>query len=401
MSSNDHPQLRVAVVYHFFAHYRRAIVERLALDPDRQWTFIGDLRDYASDVEPAQLSSKVHFERCRCVRLVGGFMWQRGLLLHLLVKRYDAVIFLGADRFLATWIAAAMLRLLGTRVLFWTHGYTRRPGGAGAVFRKTFYSLANGLLMYGRWAKTVAIEQGFAPERVHVIGNSLDFDAQQAALNATSFLRAAQVRRELFDDDVTPVVSCTTRLVAHRRLDMLLRAAGRLLQLGNPVNIVLVGDGPERGRLEQLAAELKVRVAFTGACYDESRISEILAATNVVVAPGMVGLSAMHALAYGVPVVSQDNPETQMPEFEAIVPGVTGSLFKEGDVDALVDAIRPWIQNSWVEPGVRSACRDLIRRFWSPEFQFQTITRAVDGHQADDVYWLRLPQLQTRVRGNA
>jgi glycosyltransferase involved in cell wall biosynthesis len=401
MSGNDKDQLRVAVVYHFFAHYRRAIVERLALDPDRRWTFIGDLQDYASDIEPAQFSSKVRFERCRCVRLAAGFMWQQGLLPHLLFKRYDVVIFLGADRFLATWIAAAMLRLLGSRVLFWTHGYTRRPTGAAATFRNTFYRLANGLLMYGRWAKAVAIEQGFAPEMVHVIGNSLDFDAQQAALNAMSPDRPAQVRRDLFGDDVTPVVSCTTRLVAHRRLDMLLRAAGRLRQLGEPVNIVLVGDGPERGRLIQLAAELGVRVAFEGACYDESRISEILAASNVVVAPGMVGLSAMHALAYGVPVVSQDNPETQMPEFEAIVPGVTGSLFKEGDLDALVDAIRPWIQTHWVDPEVRDTCRNLIRRFWSPEFQFQAITRAVDGHEADDVFWFRLPKIPAATGGQA
>ncbi len=392
---------RVAVVYHFFAHYRRAIIEQLAADPDRDWTFIGDLRDYASDIEPARFSERVRFLRLRCIRLPGGFMWQSGLISHLLRTRYDSVIFLGADRFLATWLAAIVSRIFGSRVLFWSHGYTRRPTGLAAVYRKTFYRLAHGLMTYGRWAKVVAIEQGLPDERIHVIGNSLDFQEQQRALNAMPLRRAAEVRRELFQDEEVPVICCTTRLVAHRRLDLLLHACARLLRSGSTVHVVLVGDGPERARLERLAAKLGVRVAFTGACYDEARISEILAASNVVVAPGMGGLSAMHALAYGVPVVSQDNPETQMPEFEAIIPGVTGSLFKEGDIGALVAAIQPWIRTPWTDQKVQDSCRSMIRRFWSPEFQFEAITRAVDGERADDLFWLRGRQRSTLLHGDS
>ncbi len=383
------PVPRVAVVYHFFAHYRQAIVERLALDTSREWTFIGDLEDYASDIKPARFSNRVRFVRRRCKQLPAGFMWQSGLLSHLFASRYDVVIFLGADRFLATWLAAPLVRLLGGRTIFWTHGYTRRPHGIASMFRKMFYRLANCLMTYGRWAKILAIEQGFAAEKIHVIGNSLDFAAQQAVLASMDPARPAEVRKELFGDDSTPLICCTTRLVSHRRLDLLLAAAERLCRSGSLVYVVLVGDGPERVRLERLAATLGLRVAFTGACYDEIRIGEILAASNIVVAPGMVGLTAMHALAFGVPVVSQENPETQMPEFEAIVPGLTGSLFKEGDVDELVSAIRPWVRSSWVDPTVRASCRTMIQRFWSPEFQFEAITRAVDGREADDLFWLR------------
>lgn len=57
------------------------------------------------------------------------------------------------------------------------------------------------------------------------------------------------------------------------------------------------------------------------------------------VCPAAVGLTAIHALSYGCPVISNDNVETQMPEFESIVEGETGSLFKENDIEDLVEKL--------------------------------------------------------------
>ena len=170
---------------------------------------------------------------------------------------------------------------------------------------------------------------------------------------------------------------------------MLFDAVALLRDRGLRANIALVGDGPERASLQAHAERLGLRVAFLGACYDEARIGEVLCASNVCVAPGMVGLTAMHALAFGVPVVSHGNPEAQMPEFESIVPGVTGSLFTEGDVRSLADAIAPWIATPNISPATSAACRTMIDRFWNPEFQTQVILRAVDGEPADDLFWLR------------
>ena len=56
--------MRVAVVYHFFAHYRRAVVESLARDDTHEWHFIGVVRDFVSDIKPAELSARVRFHRC-------------------------------------------------------------------------------------------------------------------------------------------------------------------------------------------------------------------------------------------------------------------------------------------------------------------------------------------------
>lgn len=380
---------RVAVVYHFFAHYRTAVVESLARDTSHEWHFWGDLHDYDSDIKPAAFSPAVRFTRAQCVKLRGPIMWQRGLIRLALSPRWNAIVYLGSPNYISTWISAALARLTGKRVLFWSHGWTKPPRGVRSLTRNLFYRLANDLLLYGRWAKAIAIEQGFDPARVHVVSNSLDTEAQRRALEAIPPGRPAEVRRELFGEDRTPVLCCTTRLTRLRRLDMLLDAVARLRDRGRTANVAIIGDGPERANLEAHARQLGLKVAFLGACYDEGRIGEVLLASNACVAPGQVGLTAMHALAFGVPVISHGDPSKQMPEFESIVPGSTGSLFEEGSVDSLATAIEPWIRTSTIEPATREACRTMIDRFWNPAFQTEVILRAVDGQPADDLFWLR------------
>jgi glycosyltransferase involved in cell wall biosynthesis len=316
-------------------------------------------------------------------------MWQRGLMGLALSRRWNAIIYLGSPNYVSTWISALLARLTGKRVLFWSHGWTKPPTGVRSLTRNIFYSLAHDLLLYGRWAKTIAIAQGFDPSRVHVVSNSLDVEAQRRALAAIPASRPAEVRRELFGEDRTPVLCCTTRLTRLRRLDMLLDAVAQLRDQGKPSNVAIIGDGPERSNLQAQAERLNLKVAFLGACYDEGRIGEVLLASNACVAPGQVGLTAMHALAFGVPVISHGDPSRQMPEFESIVPGVTGSLFEEGSVQSLASAIEPWIRASTIDPATRQACRTMIDRFWNPSFQTEVILRAVDGEPADDLFWLR------------
>jgi glycosyltransferase involved in cell wall biosynthesis len=186
-------------------------------------------------------------------------------------------------------------------------------------------------------------------------------------------------------------VACTTRLIALRRLDLLIDALALLAGRGVRANLLLVGDGPERARLEAHARARGVRTHFEGACYDEGRIAELVMASNVVVAPGKVGLTAMHAMAYGVPVVTHGDADDQMPEWEAVVPGSTGSLFAKGDVESLAAAIEPWLRGEFPSDATRDACHAMVARFWNPTYQRRAIERAVLGRPADDLFDVREP----------
>ena len=168
-----------------------------------------------------------------------------------------------------------------------------------------------------------------------------------------------------------------------------MEAAAQLHREGHELNVLVVGDGPERERLQAMAKQLDIHVHFYGACYDETRLAELNLISCVTVAPGMVGLTAMQSLGYGVPVITHDDRLAQMPEAESILPGITGDLFEHGNVADLARVLRGWSQVAQVSPQVRTACRQVIERFYHPKFQRRVIERALDGKAADDLFWQR------------
>lgn len=387
MTPSTRPQ--VAVIYHFFPHYRRAIVELLARSTCADFTFIGDDHEYLHSIEPAKLSSAVKFQLAPTHHMGGPFMWQWGAFTACLNPKWDTVIMHAVPHWPCTWMGALAARLLGKRVFFWGHGYISRPRGLKGLVRRLFYALPHQHMFYGRLSKAYALDCGWPPEKLHVIFNSMDLEEQVAARNAVGATRPSDVRRTLFGEDRTPVVVCTTRLIAMRRLDLLIDALAELRRRGLVANLILVGDGPERQRLEAQAKASDVRVHFEGACYDERRIAELVTASNVTVAPSRIGLTATHSMTYGVPVVTHDDSDDQGPEWEAIIPGKTGSLYTRGSVASLADAIAHWIRTPFPTEQTRRECLGLIEKLWNPDYQRRAIERAVCGKPADDLFHLR------------
>jgi len=84
---------QVAVVYHFFPHYRRAVVEALAASDVADFTFIGDDHEYLGSVEPAKLGPGVRFELAPTHHLFGTAMWQWRAFTITLDRRFDTIIF--------------------------------------------------------------------------------------------------------------------------------------------------------------------------------------------------------------------------------------------------------------------------------------------------------------------
>jgi glycosyltransferase involved in cell wall biosynthesis len=132
---------------------------------------------------------------------------------------------------------------------------------------------------------------------------------------------------------------CVGRLSAQKGQLVLLEAAAKLKNAGEAFELVLVGDGEMRGRVEQRIAELDLagHVRITGWA-DEARVtSELLNARAMVLPSFAEGLPVviMEAMALKRPVVS--TYVAGIPEL--VVPGKTGWLVPAGDVEALTEAL--------------------------------------------------------------
>jgi glycosyltransferase involved in cell wall biosynthesis len=376
---------QVVVIYHFFPHYRAAVVEALARSQVADFTFVGDVKEYLGSVEPAFFSPRVRFYKAAARHVFATWMWQWGAIMWALDRRFDTVIFHAVPHWPCTWIGAALARIVGKRVIFWGHGYLYPPTGIKGLLRRAFYALPHVHLTYGRLAKWIAVDAGWRPEDLHVVYNSLDNELQKKIRRQISDEDRLRLRAELFGNPLTPVIACPSRLIAVRGLTMLLDAIALLREQGLEANLLLIGDGPERQLLEAKAHQLNVRVHFEGACYDEYRIGRLLMTANVTVAPGMVGLTAIHSMTYGVPVVTHDSAKQQMPEWETIVPNITGALFRMGSVNSLAEVMVPWLQGVFPTSETRQACHRMVDRIWNPMHQRIIIERAVLGLPASDI----------------
>ncbi|HEU4684705.1 MAG TPA: glycosyltransferase [Nitrospira sp.] len=377
-----HDKPNVAVVYPFFAHYRAGVIRALLASRDVEYLFVGDDTDPDASIEP-WVPPGDRFIRTPCRKIGAHAIWQHGAARIAVRGDLDTIIFLGNANIVSTWGAARLARLRGKRVLFWTHGWIRQESGIRAMLRKRFYRLAHGLLLYGNRAKDIGRSQGFPLESLYVIYNSLDYESQKCARASVSDEQIQRTRELLFGQSRTPVLICTSRLSKARGLESVLLAMSRLREQWLDTSLLLVGDGPEREALARMAKNLDLRVHFYGPCYDERRLAALIMSANVTVAPGKVGLTAMHSLAYGTPVITHDDPDEQMPEWEAIEPGVTGALFTRGDVDDLARAIKEWCLRPWPDETVRARCRAIIDRYYNPEYQRRVIERAVRGLAAE------------------
>ena len=378
----------VALVYHFFAHYRRPVLEELLEKSKHHFLLCADTNNaLMPGVTAWAPEDATRFRECRYFAVGKHLVWQTGLITLALDRSLDTIIYLGDWKWPSTWLSALIARLRGKRILFWTHGWRGRDRGLVRGIRKNFYRLADGLLLYGNWARQIGIDEGFSAGDLYVVYNSIAAVPAEDTVVEAPDERRRELRRALFPEspEERPVVCCSSRLRALRRLDLLLDAVSQLGAEGHPVNVLLIGDGPERGRLEERARVLGLGVEFVGACYDESRLAEYFSISNVTVSPGDIGLTAIHSMLHGIPVISHSNREQQGPEAEAILPDETGDFYPDEDRADLAVKIRKWTQTPFADPAVSRACRDLVRRYYSPEIQRKVIDAAIDAESADVV----------------
>lgn len=367
---------RVAVIYHIWPHYRMAVAMAMQDSHNIDYSFYGS---------GESLEGIVHAETSRFKRFVrapfrhyGRFLWQPQAVRAAAAGGYDAIIYLGDPNFVSTWLGSIIARLRRTPVLFWAHGWLRPETGRKRWVRNLFYGLANHLLVYAERGKRLGAQAGFPDERITVVYNSLDVVRANEIVKQIEAGTLDMVRpQSLFDDQARPLLICTARVTALCRFDLLLEAAHRLGEAGRPVNVLLVGDGPEKAALEAHAARLGVALHLYGACYDEAMIGQLIYHADLTVSPGKIGLTAMHSLMYGTPAITHGDLDAQMPEVEAIYPGRTGLLFTRDDAQALADAIAAWLDDNRDRAAVRAEARAVIHAKWNPETQARIIEEAV------------------------
>ena len=372
--------LRVAIAYHYIAHYRKAVFNKLCESKDIQYNIMADevsnmhsIKVLTSDPSSSGESLSKNWFNLRNVWLTKDLLWQRGLISQVIGKKFDAVILLGNMYFLSTWVVAFLAKICGIKVYFWTHGYLNNEKSIKSFFRNLFYKISDGLLLYGNNAKNILIKKGFSEKKLHVIYNSLDFDLQSQLISEISNQEINDKKKSLGIKDDESVIIASGRLTKGKRFDVLVDLIKKINAQGKNCKLLIIGEGPEKEKIISYSKNCNVesKIIFFGACYDEKLLSLLYSMSNVCVVPGDIGLSAIHSLSYGLPVVTHDDFSTHKPEFEAITDGMNGSFYKKDDLSDLAIKVRYWLDRDNLD--TFDKCREPIKKFYNPQHQVYAI----------------------------
>lgn len=146
-------------------------------------------------------------------------------------------------------------------------------------------------------------------------------------------------------------------LTEGKAVDVVLHA---LRNVSPPVDLQILGEGPERERLEREAEHCGPHaVEFLGTVPYE-QVPEVVGQAHVVLFPSRhdgFGMVTMEALAAGVPVVASDQV---MSALEYIEPDRNGWIVPVDDVDAWRDAIQWVVDHRDRLPEWSAAARDTV-----------------------------------------
>lgn len=359
------------MIYNAAPRYRSAIFRLIDDAFDCDWYFghtKGDIKEMDTSV----------LRRVYYYKTIGtnNVYWQCGKLRLLFRREYKTFFMLAESRCVTDYIFYFLARYFfpKKKVNVWTHGWYGKESPIEAKLKLWMFRHVDSIFVYGGYAKKLLIEHGIPEDKLFVIHNSLDYDLQCQLRNA---LTASPIYRNHFGNDY-PTLVFIGRLTQVKRLDLLIDAVALLKSRGERYNVVFVGSGEMHRQLEQEVEgrQLKENVWFYGACYDEQANAELIYNADLCVAPGNVGLTAMHTMVFGCPVVTHNDFKWQMPEFEAIHPGLTGDFFERGNVESLADTISRWFASKRNKrEAVRQACYKEIDTSWTPYYQIEVINK--------------------------
>lgn len=380
--------LRVALLQPDLQPYRIPLLSRLAESGDIELTLVvasrsGPVPRVYGDIE---LDGRVEVVSTWSLSLPGRRprLLLQGGLRRLLFGSFDVVVAMDTVHNLTIWALWLATFLRGPRLVLF--GYGLRPENLGgrastalrSALQRALLRRASAVAVYTHSGRAPVVAMGVEPEDVFVVGNTLDTEylrGLEPLAPHEVVARTAPLRPQL------PLLLFVGRMQAFKRADALVDAVSELERLGRPVDLVLIGDGPERARLEARAAGQE-GVTFIDPEYDPRALGPFFAAADLLVIPGRIGLTCVHGFAYGLPsVTGSPRVVEQSPEFEYVEDGVNGVVLPDIDPSSLAAVLSSLLDDPESMESMSSGARTTARRLSMDQMAGQlmkAVDRAVD-----------------------
>jgi len=214
----------------------------------------------------------------------------------------------------------------------------KRANQRGAFLKRRQLLRPDAHVVYHEEGARIYRSYGVDPERIFVVRNSTNTEALNDLCLRVQVSTAA-------DSGNPHRILHVGRLVQWKRVDLLIDALAQLHTEFSNAELVVVGDGPERQRLEEQAKAVGMenQIHFVGAVHDPSELAKQLVNCGIYVLAGMGGLSINDAMTAGLPVICSRCDGT---EKFLVRDGENGFIFEEGSCFDLTEKIATLFRDS-------------------------------------------------------
>tara|TARA_B100001059_G_scaffold99509_1_gene99100 strand:+ start:17200 stop:18381 length:1182 start_codon:yes stop_codon:yes gene_type:complete len=369
-------------------YYRIGVFSELSKDNNNlKFYFFGDTKIQGGIKQiPFEYSYEKHPFFVRWVRTRNYFhkperlLWQTGIIKQIFKSKFQVFIFEGAIMNYPVWLYAFLCKIIGKKVLFWTHGNRGIDRGVKKILRKILFKyLGDGLLLYGNLQRMNMIKDGYDINSLHVIYNSLLSSVQLKTAEKFKKSDILIKKKSYFKNYNDFTMLFIGRLVKQKEVINILQTQNILKTKYNVyTNVIFIGEGPERKNLENFINlnDLTNQVYFAGPLYDEIDIAPLFLMSNLMISPGNVGLNCIHSLAYGVPVLTHNNFKFQNPEVESIVEGETGYFYNYNDKSSMTNKVLEIIGDQ-KNKSFSDKCINIINNKYNEAFHAKKIRESI------------------------
>ncbi len=365
--------MRLGLLQRVYPIYRRPFFERLGAALEGQFSlFAGKPRPQEGIRSVDELSHGCYFPARNLHLFWGPFYlcYQLNLLEWLRSWDPEVLIVEANPRYLSTRLAVRWMRERQRPVLGWGLGAPPLAGpvaGWRRMGRLRFLEQFDGLIAYSRRGVEEYVAAGIPPQRVFLAPNAV---APRPVLPPPQ--RALAVER--------PTVLFVGRLQLRKRVDWLIRACA---EVSPSPRLWIVGDGPDRLRLEQVASRYYPQTEFLGEKHGVE-LQPYFAQADLFVLPGTGGLAIQEAMSYGLPVLVARGDGTQ----DDLVRPENGWQIPPDNYPALVEALR-------------LALADLPSLRRKGEASFRIVSQEINLERMVEAFLQAIAQVQATRRANS
>jgi L-malate glycosyltransferase len=264
------------------------------------------------------------------------------------VRGADLIVVEQASKLLVNYPFLASQLAQRQRIALWGHGMNLEANVTGLsrigeLLKRKYSQVPHWWFAYTRGVAQSVIQLGYPPSRITVVQNAMD----------TSEMQGTDVDR----DPMRGVF--VGGLYKQKRLDLLIETADRITSACPDFTLCIVGDGPERPRIEA-STQTRPHLRYLGPLFGQEK-ARVVAGAAILLVPAAVGLVVLDSFATATPIVT-GRGLGHGPEFEYLQDGMN-SRVTAPDVDALSSAAIELLTNSILSRRLQDGCARAAKEY--------------------------------------